>query len=185
MLLILERNLSNTKLEKIYKELSRFTFEEFKSQNQIILLLDSSANQLPNHYFSKLDGIVKAISIQARIPKLINESKKSVTLSSFNNFVIPKKSQPVFIAGPCSIESLDQIVTLSLKLKSIGVDCLRGGAFKPRTNPYDFQGLGLEGLKFLKQASIESQLPVVSEIMSSKQTVRPKDKIGRLCIRPE
>lgn len=72
----------------------------------------------------------------------------------------------VFIAGPCSIESEDHIIEEAKALKEIGVDILRGGAFKPRTNPNDFKGIGLDGVKFLHQASLETGLPVVSEVMS-------------------
>ncbi|MTI64986.1 MAG: 3-deoxy-7-phosphoheptulonate synthase [Firmicutes bacterium] len=71
----------------------------------------------------------------------------------------------VFIAGPCSIESKNQIIETAIRLKEIGVNILRGGAFKPRTSPYSFQGLGLEGLKYLKLAGEKAKLPVVTELM--------------------
>lgn len=73
--------------------------------------------------------------------------------------------KPVFIAGPCSIESLDHIKEEGQALKDLGVDILRGGAFKPRTNPKDFQGLGMEAARYLKEAGQASGLPVISEIM--------------------
>lgn len=69
------------------------------------------------------------------------------------------------IAGPCSVESEEQITNLALSLKDMGADCLRGGAFKPRTSPYDFQGLGAEGIKYLVKAKNLSGLPIVSEIV--------------------
>jgi len=69
------------------------------------------------------------------------------------------------IAGPCSVESEAQLFGISEMIKQQGVPLLRGGAFKPRTSPYSFQGLGLEGLKLLKAAKDEYQLPVVSEII--------------------
>ncbi len=69
------------------------------------------------------------------------------------------------IAGPCSVESEEQIVSIAREIKKIGADILRGGAFKPRTSPHDFQGLGKEGLKFLSVAKAETGLPTVSEIL--------------------
>lgn len=69
------------------------------------------------------------------------------------------------MAGPCSIESECHIIDLALKLKKLGVNILRGGAFKPRTSPYSFQGLGIDGLKYLKRAKETSGLPIVSEIL--------------------
>lgn len=73
--------------------------------------------------------------------------------------------RPIMIAGPCSIESEEQFRETSKGLKEIGVDVLRGGAFKPRTSPYDFQGLGEEGLKIMAKVGKELDLPVISELM--------------------
>ncbi|MBR6499268.1 MAG: 3-deoxy-7-phosphoheptulonate synthase [Clostridia bacterium] len=71
------------------------------------------------------------------------------------------------IAGPCSVESEDQIVYIAKAVKQAGAQMLRGGAFKPRTSPYDFQGLKGEGIKLLLTARKETGLPVVTEIMSA------------------
>jgi 3-deoxy-7-phosphoheptulonate synthase len=72
----------------------------------------------------------------------------------------------VLLAGPCSVESQAQVLGLSTRLAADGAHLLRGGAFKPRSNPYSFQGLRHEGLKLLKQASQASGLPVITEVMS-------------------
>lgn len=72
------------------------------------------------------------------------------------------------IAGPCSVESESQIISLAHSVKAAGANLLRGGAFKPRTSPYDFQGMGIEGLRLLVKAKEETGLPIVSEIMSEK-----------------
>ena len=69
------------------------------------------------------------------------------------------------IAGPCSVESEDQIVTLAHQVKSSGANMLRGGSFKPRTSPYDFQGLGSRGIDLLMEAKKATGLPIVTEIM--------------------
>ncbi len=70
----------------------------------------------------------------------------------------------VVIAGPCSVESEEQTLKTAQKVKAAGANMLRGGAFKPRTSPYDFQGLGLQGLKILEKAKKETGLPVVTEV---------------------
>src|SRR5258705_494413 len=72
----------------------------------------------------------------------------------------------VIIAGPCSVESRDQLLETARGVKASGANMLRGGAYKPRTSPYDFQGLGVEALRFLKEASNETGLPIVTEVMS-------------------
>ena len=70
------------------------------------------------------------------------------------------------IAGPCSVESEEQVVTIARAVKAAGADMLRGGAFKPRTSPYAFQGLGKKGIEFLLTAKKETGLPVVTELMN-------------------
>ncbi|MGH9942453.1 MAG: 3-deoxy-7-phosphoheptulonate synthase [Pyrinomonadaceae bacterium] len=72
----------------------------------------------------------------------------------------------VVIAGPCSVESREQLLTTARAVKAAGASMLRGGAYKPRTSPYDFQGLGLEALKLLAEARAETGLPVVTEVIS-------------------
>lgn len=72
------------------------------------------------------------------------------------------------IAGPCSVESEAQVVEIAKKVKAAGADVLRGGAFKPRTSPYDFQGLKADGIELLLKAKKETGLPIVSEIMNSE-----------------
>jgi len=72
----------------------------------------------------------------------------------------------VVMAGPCSVESREQLLETAHAVKASGARLLRGGAYKPRTSPYDFQGLGVEALRFLKEASEATGLPIVTEVMS-------------------
>jgi 3-deoxy-7-phosphoheptulonate synthase len=74
----------------------------------------------------------------------------------------------VIMAGPCSVESREQLLGTAHAVKKAGATMLRGGAYKPRTSPYDFQGLGLEALKILREAREQSGLPVVTEVMSTE-----------------
>ncbi|MFH1241347.1 MAG: 3-deoxy-7-phosphoheptulonate synthase [Pseudomonadota bacterium] len=74
----------------------------------------------------------------------------------------------VVIAGPCSVESEEQTIRTAQKVKEAGANMLRGGAFKPRTSPYDFQGLGLKALKILEKARRETGLPVVTEVIDPR-----------------
>ena len=73
----------------------------------------------------------------------------------------------VVMAGPCSVESREQLFETARAVKAAGAKMLRGGAYKPRTSPYDFQGLGLEALQLLKEAREETGLPIVTEVMST------------------
>ena len=72
------------------------------------------------------------------------------------------------IAGPCSVESEEQAIETAIKVKEAGANLLRGGAFKPRTSPYSFQGLGIQGLRILEKAGKETGLPVVTEVLDPR-----------------
>jgi 3-deoxy-7-phosphoheptulonate synthase len=74
----------------------------------------------------------------------------------------------VLMSGPCSVESREQIIGIASEVKKAGAKILRGGAFKPRTSPYSFQGLGVDGLKLLAEAREETGLPIITEIMDTK-----------------
>ena len=76
--------------------------------------------------------------------------------------------KPIVIAGPCAVESEAQIIEIAKRVKAAGADILRGGAFKPRTSPYDFQGLGAEGISYLVKAKRETGLPLITEIVDAR-----------------
>ena len=90
------------------------------------------------------------------------------TVVKVGNAEIGNRKKFTVIAGPCSVENHDQIVEVAESVKKSGATLLRGGAFKPRTSPYSFQGLELEGLELLKEAKANTGLPIVTEIMSPK-----------------
>ena len=83
----------------------------------------------------------------------------------------------LFIAGPCAVESKEQIIRIAKELKEIGVDVLRGGAFKPRTNPKSFQGLQDKGIEYLLEAKKETGLPIITELLTIEQVKKYADKI--------
>ncbi|WP_163653390.1 bifunctional 3-deoxy-7-phosphoheptulonate synthase/chorismate mutase [Listeria sp. PSOL-1] len=93
------------------------------------------------------------------------KNKKEDTIVEVNGLSIGN-GKPVFVFGPCSVESYEQVAQVAKEIKAKGLKLIRGGAFKPRTSPYDFQGLGLNGLKILKQISEEYGLGVISEIVT-------------------
>ena len=95
--------------------------------------------------------------------KILTKEKKNIAVG---DIVIGQ--DPVLIAGPCAVESREQLIETAKALKDIGVHILRGSIFKPRTSPYDFQGLGIEGLKYLKEASEITGLLTITEVMEEK-----------------
>jgi 3-deoxy-7-phosphoheptulonate synthase len=98
--------------------------------------------------------------------KLAQRDSKQRTIIEISNVEIGRGF--TVIAGPCSIESEEQILESARAVKAAGADILRGGAFKPRTSPYAFQGLGLQGLKLLSQAGKDTGLPIITEVIDPR-----------------
>jgi len=109
-----------------------------------------------------------AMSRGCSVPDRVNRnSKPDPTVVKINKIMIGS-SDIVIMAGPCSVENHDQLMETAKAVKSAGGVILRGGAFKPRSSPYNFQGLGEEGLKLLMEARRETGLPVVTEVMDTR-----------------
>jgi 3-deoxy-7-phosphoheptulonate synthase len=111
-------------------------------------------------------GVKEVIHVTKKYKLVSREYQQENTLVKINDKVIFGGKKPVTIAGPCAIESRKQLLTIAKKIKELGADMLRGGAYKPRTSPYSFQGVGVEGLKIMREVSDQVGLPCVSEITS-------------------
>lgn len=103
---------------------------------------------------------------KAKKPLLVSRSAKPADTVILIGGTTIGGGHPVLVAGPCSVESREQVREVAAALQRAGVTVIRGGAFKPRTSPYDFQGLGFEGLKLLKEAADEFGLLAISEIVT-------------------
>ncbi|MDI6714006.1 MAG: 3-deoxy-7-phosphoheptulonate synthase [Thermodesulfovibrio sp.] len=112
-----------------------------------------------------LGGVEAVIPILKPYKLASKEVKKEKTIINVGDISIGG-SDLIIIAGPCAVENQEQIVKTAMTVKSLGAHILRGGAYKPRTSPYAFQGLGEEGLKLLKKASEISKMPVVTEVIN-------------------
>lgn len=112
-----------------------------------------------------LEGVAKVIPISKPYKLASRELKKSDTIVEVGKVKIGGQRIAI-IAGPCAVESREQIMTIAKQVKESGAVILRGGAFKPRTSPYAFQGLGEEGLKYLKEAGETYDMPVTTEIVN-------------------
>ena len=121
-------------------------------------------------------GVERAVRISAPYKFVSKEFKKGRSLIKVNGTEIGG-DEFIVMAGPCSVESEDQIMRTAESVAAAGARVLRGGAFKPRTSPYDFQGLELEGLKLLRKAKQATGLGIVTEIMSDRDV----DLVAEYC----
>lgn len=116
--------------------------------------------------FKTLPGVENVFRILKPYKLVSREFKRDSTIIHINGVSIGNGHR-VVIAGPCAVESGEQILKSAQIVKSYGANILRGGAFKPRTNPYTFQGLGIDGLKLLQKAKQETGLPIVTEVLEA------------------
>jgi 3-deoxy-7-phosphoheptulonate synthase len=112
-----------------------------------------------------LPGVAQVLHVSKPYKQVSREWKADTTLVSLGRGVVVGGRDVVVIAGPCSVESEEQIIASARAVRAAGATALRGGAFKPRTSPYSFQGLGRKGLQLLALARQETGLPIVTEAM--------------------
>lgn len=113
----------------------------------------------------RLPGVAEVVRISKPYKLSTREFKEGNTTVKVGGAVIGG-SEPIIIAGPCAVESEEQLMSTAKVVKEQGAKILRGGAFKPRTSPYSFRGLGVQGLKLLAEAGEKFGMPVVTEVMS-------------------
>jgi len=114
----------------------------------------------------RLDGVLDVVPISRPYKRASREAKREDTVVRVGDIEIGGPG-PVVMAGPCVVESEEQILSTARAVKEAGARILRGGAFKPRSSPYSFRGMGEDGLKLLKMASEETDMPVVTEVMGT------------------
>ncbi len=113
-------------------------------------------------------GVERVIPVLSPYKLVSREFRREGSIVKIRNRLEIGGKRLIIMAGPCSIESFDTLLSVAKKIKAAGATVLRGGAFKPRTSPYDFQGLGEEGLKYMKQVGKECDLATVSEVMDPR-----------------
>lgn len=144
-----------------------FSAEILKSDKPVLLCLRGDTAHLDPERLRCLDGVDSVRRLTEAAPLAARSEGREHTAVTVAGIRIGGGSFAV-MAGPCSVESRDQIQALAKSVKAAGADVLRGGAFKPRTSPYSFQGLGAEGVALLTEAGKAAGLPVVSEIVSPR-----------------
>ncbi|HEY5571834.1 MAG TPA: 3-deoxy-7-phosphoheptulonate synthase [Anaerolineales bacterium] len=135
---------------------------------QTLIGLLGNLKDLSPTVLAGLRGVEQVVAINKSFRLASRDFKPSDTTISLNGYRLGEK-QVIVMAGPCSVESREQLMETAWAVKEAGAHMLRGGAFKPRTSPYSFQGLGEEGLRILADARRETGLYVVTEVMSPEQ----------------
>lgn len=169
MILILEDDINPEKKNQILRVLREggCIIREISEAGQCVIGATGSAGH-DISYFENLPGVAKVVPISTAFKLVSRQMHPQNTVVKVGDVAVGGE-RIVVVAGPCAVESREQALTISRSVRRYGAVLFRGGAFKPRTSPYSFQGLGEEGLKILAQVREEVGLPVVTEITSPAQ----------------
>lgn len=159
-----EKNRVNHLMEQLSQKGLEINYSEGENFIVIGLIGDTTAVDITwLKSFDFVDSVTRVGAPYKKVNRMFHPEDSVIDVSGIK---IGGKEKIVVMAGPCSVESEDQIIRIAKEVKEAGAVMLRGGAYKPRTSPYAFQGLGSQGIDYMVEAKEETGLPIVSELMS-------------------
>ena len=170
MIVVMKQNSSADQVEAVVKRVEDLGYKVHLSRGEartIIGIIGADDYLIQQDTFEVLDGVEKTVRIMQPYKFASRDFVESSTKISVKDVNVGG-DKIVVMAGPCSVESREQILETAHAVKEAGGSVLRGGAFKPRSSPYSFQGLGEEGLKYLAEAREQTGLPIITEVMSTE-----------------
>jgi 3-deoxy-7-phosphoheptulonate synthase len=170
MVVVTEPGVTEKQIEEIIKVLNEHGFDVHRSTGirQTVLGAIGVQPDFDHRQIELLSGVAEVVRITEPFKLASRAFKRDGSVVKVGNVAIGSDSV-VVMAGPCAVENEQQIHTIAEQVSKAGATVLRGGAFKPRTSPYSFQGLGEEGLKFLRAAADAHGLKVITEVMDKSQ----------------
>jgi len=170
MIVVMNGRADQTDIEKIINELKRrgLDINISRGDKRTVIGIIGDTSTLESFPFYAYSGVEKVLRVLKPYKLASREFTDQRTSIRLKNITIGGK-ELTMVAGPCAIENEEQIFEIAGELSRLGVKVLRGGAFKPRTSPYSFQGLGKEGLKLMSKAAKAFNLLTITEVMSVKQ----------------
>jgi 3-deoxy-7-phosphoheptulonate synthase len=169
MVIVMEETASDEQISAVIDKLVKMGFDIHRSTGVQYTVLGAVGGHLVDtRDIELLDGVKEVHRITSPY-KLASRSFKPESTQIKLKDVVIGGPEVIMMAGPCTVESRDQVMAIAEIVAAGGAKVLRGGAFKPRTSPYSFQGMGEEGLKYLRQAADRFDLLVVSEVMEPSQ----------------
>lgn len=168
MIAVVKQNVEEEQLQNLisWLETQKVSVHISRGENHTVLGLVGDTTHLDMELLQNLDIIERVTRISEPFKNANRKFHPKDTVVDVSGVKVGGGHFAI-IAGPCSVESREQMVEVARRVKASGASLLRGGAFKPRTSPYDFQGLKAEGLELLKLARAETGMPIVTEIMSA------------------
>lgn len=170
MIIIMKMNASNQNIEAVLTRLEKGGWKTHVSRGEerTIIGIIGDERKLDQGAVSQMDGVDRVVPVLRPFKLASRDFQPEDSKIAVNGHVFGDK-KIIVMAGPCAVESLEQMRETAAAVKEAGAHLLRGGAFKPRTSPYAFQGLGEEGLKIMAQVREETGLHIVTEVMAPDQ----------------
>lgn len=170
MIIVLRPDATEEDISRIIERLRRVGLEPFTSKGveRTVINVIGDERVIASQSLEVLPGVERIIPVLTPYRLASRDFKKEDTIVEIGDVKIGGK-RIVVIAGPCSVENEDQILKTAYEVKEAGASMIRGGAYKPRTSPYSFQGLGKEGLVLLSKAREATGLPFVTEVMDPRE----------------
>jgi 3-deoxy-7-phosphoheptulonate synthase len=171
MIIVLKPNVTKKDEAAVLKEIKRLGYRPHIMRGVAHTVIGAIGDERTHRTLEVLASwpqVESVMPVQKRYKLVSREAHKANSTIRVGTSVIGGRKFHV-LAGPCSVESEDQLMTTAIAVKNAGATFLRGGAFKPRTSPYEFQGLGEKGLKLLAKARKETGLPIITELLSEQQ----------------
>ncbi len=171
MIVAMQEKATEEQIQTVVERMVEIGFNVHRTTGavQTILAGVGTPAQFDHKDFELLPGVAEAVRISSPYKLAGHSFRPEGTIVRFPNGVEVGGNEVVVMAGPCSVESRDQIFAAATHVKAAGAKFLRGGAFKPRSSPYSFQGMGLEGLKLLREVGDATGLLVITEVMDISQ----------------
>ncbi len=170
MIIVMKSDASAEQIQHVIDRLSTLGFKTHLSQGveRTIIGAVGDKRAITADSLMLIDGVSEVIPIRKPYKMVSREAHPEDTVIQVGNVEIGGHEKLVVMAGPCCVESREQLMATAEAVKQAGATILRGGAFKPRTSPYSFQGLGEEGLKILAEARARFDMPVITEVMDTE-----------------
>lgn len=168
MLIVMSHTATQADIDRVIQTVSAmgFTAAPIPGSQRTAIGVLGNKGYVDDTTIRDLPGVQQAIHVSKPYKLVSRDFHPENTIVDVAGVKIGEGQRPVIVAGPCAVESEEQILKTAMFVKQAGADLLRGGAFKPRTGPHTFQGLREEGLKLLAKAREASGLPIVTEVMS-------------------
>jgi 3-deoxy-7-phosphoheptulonate synthase len=168
MLIVMNHNATTADIDAVIQAVAEmgYTAAPIPGSERTAIGVLGNQGYVDDSKILELAGVQRVIHVSKPYKLVSRDFHPEDTIVDVAGIRVGQGCRPVVVAGPCAVESEEQIVKTALFVKKAGADMLRGGAFKPRTGPHTFQGMREEGLKLLALAGKESGLPIVTEVMS-------------------